>query len=168
MNDGSEWLADPPPEPEVQSLTNADHVNIVATSILVEDILKAMLDDVGDSDNIASVYPPFQVLLRQLMIAGQQYFSMQGQSALAESVKDLLDSGKLDSPSVARSPSPAEVQLRMLSELEKLSSDVYDLYKGPEGDVVKSVIADAMDCAYKQAIGAPQTVGSMFARLEPS
>jgi hypothetical protein len=28
----------------------------------------------------------------------------------------------------------------------------------------QSVVADAMDCAYKQAISAPQTRGSRFAR----
>jgi hypothetical protein len=165
MNDESEWLADPPPEPEVQSLTNADHVNIVATSILVEDILKAMLDDVGDSDNIASVYLPFQVLLRQVMIAGQQYFAMRSQSALADTVKDLLESGKLDSPSVARSPSAAEVANLVIRQ----AIGGYATFGSPwtVRPEITRIVADAMDCAYKQAIGAPQTVGSMFARSEP-
>jgi hypothetical protein len=128
-------------------------------------VLKAMLDDVGDSFNVASVYEPFQVLLRQIMTAAVSYYAMQGSAELAALARELLESGRLDSPSVARAPTPAEVASCIIRELSGTGADMHDIERQWRSDMA-SIIADAMDCAYKQAIAAPQTVGSMFARKD--
>ncbi len=163
MSKGSEWLtAGDTPDP--LSLTDTDHASIANVTSLVGFVLRAALDGVGDSSNMASVYEPFQVLLRQIMVAAAQYGTDNDYGGITRIASELLTSGKLDSPSVARAPTPAEVGTLVFNSM---FTSLQEMDSPPEAEAkVQSIVADAMDCAYKQAIAAPQTVGSRFTRPE--
>lgn len=156
---------DPGPVPESDGeLTDEEYANLHSTIDVAHFIFTQMLQDLGASGEVGSMYEPFQPLVRMVMIAAVAYYRDHGQPALAERARALIDSGRLDSPSVARAPSPAEVTATIIKRLDEASADVEDLYTAEYKAMMVSVIADAMDCACKQAIAAPQTHGSRFAR----
>lgn len=153
-----------PVRPPITHQEYRDLHNIIAM------ITHEMLGDLSSSANIDSVYEPFQPLIRQILTAGVTYFSDHGADGLRAIAQALLDGGKLDGSRVARSPDAAEVRDRLWNEDPGTARS--QLSRQPESTIDAivqrtvsrqvSVIADAMDCAYKQALAAPPTIGSMF------
>jgi hypothetical protein len=147
------------PPPDHTRLTDVDHVNL---KNMIELIFPEMVGDLSSSQNAASMYEPFQPLLRQVLTAAVSFFSDHGYESLASMARELLDSGKLDSPGVARAPQAAEVAWLIQEKLRYASQtrDQDDLDAARH--FMQTVIADAMDCAVKQALGVPPSHGSLF------
>jgi hypothetical protein len=158
---------DPGPVPEYPGeLTDEEYANLHNTIDVMHFIFTQMLQDLPASGSVYSMYAPFQPLVRSVMIAAVAYYRDNGQPELQRRAQELLDSGKLDSATVARAPSAQEVT-GIVMELADWDREKFADERAQVTAQVRSVIADAMDCAYKQAIAAPQTRGSRFARRPP-
>jgi hypothetical protein len=140
------------PGPVPGELTDEQYANLHNTIDVTHFVFAQMLQDLGNSGSVSMMCAPFQPLVRAVMIAAVAYYRDHDSPELAQRAQALLDSGLLDSPSVARAPTAQEVEQAIITR--------------NTGESRLSIIADAMDCVYKQAIAAPQTHGSRFARKE--
>ena len=109
---------DPGPVPESEDLTDEQYANLHNTVDVMHFIFTQMLQDLPASGSVDAMDAPFQPLVRAVMIAAVQYYRDNGQAELAQRAQALLDSGKLDSASVARAPSAGEVA-ELLMELHQ-------------------------------------------------
>jgi hypothetical protein len=151
MTQEPEWIMALPP-PDHTRLTDVDHVNL---KNMIELIFPEMVGDLSSSQNAASMYEPFQPLLRHVITAAAQYFTDHGYDDIAGMANQLLDGGKLNSPQVARAPQAAEVA-RLIQEKFRYAARTRD-HDDLDAALhfMQTVIADAMDCARKQALGVP-------------
>jgi hypothetical protein len=160
--------SDPGPVPESESGV-LEHNELGLLTGLISLMLSEMRSELLYGSSVTSMYAPFQPLVRQLVTAAMQYFSDSDHSmpGLRDEARALLDSGKLDSPSVARAPTPQELSAILIYVVKGSRLESEQDWQGL-GIMFQQLTADAMDCAYKQAIAAPQTVGSRFARPDPA
>lgn len=130
---------------------------------LVTAVSVALDNDLQDTTDLSRLYGPFQLLLRDIVRVAVQFGTAHDMQVTARQARELLDSGKLDPEGLASMPQAADVTRRVLDALEAKSVDTHDMYAWSGREIMQDVIADALDTAWKAAIGAPPSEGSKFA-----